>query len=387
MTGSVAANFHPSSNSIAPTSGDTDAVVPALFHLLAALWIGSMLLVAYRWPHHYETLLQEDRPVEWGTVWLFLVAGIVRSFEAIRTRRPFDALVALFCLFVAGEEFSWGQRLFGYGSPEYFLANNYQQELNLHNLPGAVFKPKWVLILALAGYGVLLPLVARSQRIRQLLARVGATPPPAALAPWFVVAVILLLWYPLDLTGEWVEFLAGGLFVVSKKLAAGTLWLVLSLALIFGVALTKITDAIERDRDVERSACARLEAQNLIDDIALSDAATDKLKRRSSVHKRAWSALNDGYVIRERARAFEATRCGGDSNTGESGGGGGGGDGSARRRYAVDPWGMSYWVHAQKTDDGRQRVMVYSFGPNRRRDGMAGAPAGDDISAIALIDR
>ena len=385
MTGSVAANFQPSSNSVAPTSGDPPAAaaVPALFHLLAALWIGSMVLVAYRWPHHYETLLQEDRPIEWGTVWLFLVAGVARSLEAIRTRRPFDALVALFCLFVAGEEFSWGQRLFGYGSPEYFLANNYQQELNLHNLPGAVFRPKWVLILALAGYGVLLPLVARSERIRRLLARVGATPPPAALAPWFVAAVILLLWYPLTLTGEWVEFLAGSLFVVSKKLATSTLWLVLSLALIFGVTLTKITDGIERDRDVERSACARTEAQNLIDDIALSDAATEKLRRRRSVHKRVWGGMNEGYLIREHARAFEATRCG-DPNAGESGDNSGA---AARRRYAVDPWGMSYWLHTKKIDDERQRVMIYSFGPNRHRDGVGGAPAGDDISAVAVISR
>jgi len=377
MTMNVAANFNSSSDPVASTSGDT--VVPALFHLLAALWIGSMLLVAYGWPHHYETLLQEDRPVEWGTVWLFLVAGIVRSLEAIRTRRPFDALVALFCLFVAGEEFSWGQRLFGYGSPEYFLANNYQQELNLHNLPGAVFKPKWVLILALAGYGVLLPLVARFERIRRLLARVGATPPPAVLAPWFVAAVVLLLWYPLTLTGEWVEFLAGSLFLVSKKLVSGTLWLILSLALIFGVTLTTITDAIEHDRDIDRSACARTEAQNLINDIALSDAATGKLKRRRSLHKRAWAAMNEGYLTGEHAREFEATRCGG-------GGDDGGGE-AARRRYAVDPWGMSYWLHTKKIDDERQRVMIYSFGPNRRRDGVAGAPAGDDISAVAVTAR
>jgi hypothetical protein len=363
------------------------AGVPALYHLLAALWIAAMLLIAYRWPHYYETLLQEDRPVEWGTVWVFLVAGVVRGFEAFRTRRPFDALVALFCLFVAGEEFSWGQRLFGYGSPEYFLANNYQQELNLHNLPGAVFKPKWALIFALAGYGLLLPLAARFEFLRRILERAGATPPPAALAPWFVAAVVLLLWYPLELTGEWVEFLAGSLFVVSLGLASGTLRLVLSLALIFGVTLTKITDAVERERDVERSACARLEAQNLVNDITSSGAATEKLKRRRSVHKRVWGAMNDGYLEREHMRQFAATRCGGgDGATAGNTGGGDGDDTAARLRYAVDPWGMSYWLHAQDAGDKQRRVLVYSFGPNRRRDGTTGTPAGDDIFAIVVID-
>lgn len=250
-------------------------------------------------------------------------------------------------------------------------------------MPGAVLKPKWALIIALAGYGALLPLVARFERIRRLLARAGATPPPAALVPWFVAAVVLLLWYPLELTGEWVEFLAGCLFVASRRLASHTLWLVLSLALICGVTLTKITDAVERDRDVGRSACALAEAQNLINDIALSDTATEKLKRRRRLHKRAWAAMNEGYLVREQARAFETTRCG-DSTGGENGDDDGG---AARRRYAVDPWGMSYWLHAQKIDDERQRVMVYSFGPNRRRDGVAGAPAGNDISAVAVIAR
>ena len=73
MTMNVAANFNSSSDPVASTSGDT--VVPALFHLLAALWIGSMLLVAYGWPHHYETLLQEDRPVEWGRCGCFSSLG------------------------------------------------------------------------------------------------------------------------------------------------------------------------------------------------------------------------------------------------------------------------------------------------------------------------
>jgi hypothetical protein len=42
--------------------------------------------------------------------------------------------VAFFCFVVAGKEASWGQRLMGYQPSEYFLANNFQQELNVHNV-------------------------------------------------------------------------------------------------------------------------------------------------------------------------------------------------------------------------------------------------------------
>src|SRR5690606_35883388 len=41
--------------------------------------------------------------------------------------------VVLF-LFAAGEEISWGQRIFGVESSEFFIENNAQGETNLHNL-------------------------------------------------------------------------------------------------------------------------------------------------------------------------------------------------------------------------------------------------------------
>ena len=288
-----------------PLSGaHSDAVqdgshdVPLLLHVLAALWVVAMLVYASGWPGHYSALLQEDQPVEWGTVWLFAAAGVVHLRQAVRHRRIFDGMVAIFCLFVAGEEFSWGQRLLGYGSPEYFLANNYQQEMNLHNLPGAVVKPKWVFIIALAGFGVLLPVVARFAKSRRLLERIGATAPPMQLVPWFTAAVVLLVWYPITLTGEWVEFLAGGLFIASRKTNAGTLLILLSLALLFGISMTKITGAVEQSRDSTRAACARVEAQSLLNDLTRTDAATEKLKQRRGIHKRVWTAIGGRYIKR-----------------------------------------------------------------------------------------
>lgn len=342
--------------------------VPLTFHVLAFSWIAVMLLLARYRPAQYADLLQEDRPIEWATMWLFAAAAVIHLRRAIRQRLFFDMLVAAFCLLVAGEEISWGQRLIGYGSPEYFLANNSQQEVNLHNLSGAVVTPKWILIVVLIGYGILLPVLARSNRLSEFMKRIGATPPPSPLAPWFAVAAGLLVWYPVTLTGEWVETLAGGLFVASIPLMAGTPLIVLSLALIFGVVMTHISNRIEHQRNSERIECATKEIKALLDDLTLGDLGTDKLKDQVTLHERVWTAISEGYINRQAARNFDATSCTSDQS-------------QDRRSYMVDPWGASYWISVRALDEVRQLVVIYSFGPNRRRDGSPDTPTDDDISA------
>ena len=84
-----------------------------LAHGVAAALILGPLALAYSAPERYDPLMEEDRAVEWATVVLFAAAGVARVYQAARARRAFDALVGLFCLFVAGEEISWGQRLIG----------------------------------------------------------------------------------------------------------------------------------------------------------------------------------------------------------------------------------------------------------------------------------
>ena len=83
----------------------------------------------------------EDGLLEWATVAALVIAMVVcgrRLFLLWNVRKPrFRAMVfflALACLFGAGEEISWGQRLFGFTSPAYFADRNAQQEVGLHNL-------------------------------------------------------------------------------------------------------------------------------------------------------------------------------------------------------------------------------------------------------------
>jgi len=352
--------------------------VPILFHVLMAAGILSMLLLGRFAPERYYTLMQEDRLVEWGTVWLFLAAGLIGLRHSIRNRRIFDGLVALFSLFIAGEEFSWGQRLLGFYSPEYFLANNFQQEVNIHNLPGSFLKPKWIFILALAGYGVLLPLLSRVRRSQRLMSLVGASGPPIQILPWFIAAIVLMLWYPLKLTGEWVELLAGSLFLVATRLRPKMLWINLMLTVVFGFTMIGIGGVLERGRDVARVPCARAETESLLADVISREAATKKLWRRS-VHVRIWTAIDEGYLRRERIREFDGARC--EGAAGQNIG--------VRHEYGIDPWGTAYWLSVERLNEEERQVIIYSFGPNRQRDGqketLGHADAGDDIAATDIL--
>ena len=346
--------------------------VPAIMHACAAAWLIAALTYGLLWPEQYDALMQEDRAVEWTTVWLFAFAGIARLVPAIKERRVFDVLVGLFCVFVAGEEFSWGQRLFGYYPAEFFLANNFQQEANLHNLPQAFVQPKWVLMSALAGYGVLLPRLRR----HALLARIGATPPPTPLMVWFAIAILLLLWYPLTYTGEWVEAFAGGLFVVSSGFAAPVHGGMLTAAIALGLATTSLSGRIELGRDTRRSACAEREVRRVVSDITKGSVATDELWQMRRVHKRLWTASQEGYL---QAINLRGTTVVCEDPTARD-------NAAIRETYGIDPWGSPYWLETERLSAGDFQVTVYSFGPNRRRDETQGR-ATDDIRASDIQSR
>jgi hypothetical protein len=75
---------------------------------------------------------------------------------------------ALSCLYIAGEEMSWGQHFFHWSTPEYWTEVNRQQETNLHNTY-AVFEktPRAILEICIVIGGLLVPLAARfDSRVR-----------------------------------------------------------------------------------------------------------------------------------------------------------------------------------------------------------------------------
>lgn len=342
-------------------------------HAAAGLFVVGALGWAALVPESYYGLVQEDGPVEWLTVGLFGAAAVSRLGAAWRSRRVFDGLVGLFCLFVAGEEISWGQRLLGFTPPDWFLESNFQQEANLHNFAAVFGRPGTVLAVLLAAYGVALPLAARWRGIRPLMARLGATAPPAGAAPWFAVAAVLLVAYPVEFTGEWTEALAGALFLATGP--GGRAALPWAAALVVAAVMTPVS-LVARDPGGRLSACAGREAEALLRDVVAGEAATAELAMMRYVHKRVHAAVQAGYVDAAGAAGYLAEAgCPGETA----------GETETRRRYGVDPWGMSYWLESEVVESGR-RVAVYSMGPNRRRDGDAGEAAGDDVVVYAVLE-
>jgi hypothetical protein len=348
-------------------------LVRAAGHLVALAWIGAMLVSAHVAPARYWDAMQEDRVVEWWTALLFFAAGVVSLRRAFGQRRIGDGLVALFCLLAAGEEVSWGQRVIGYTPPAAFLEHNTQQELNLHNFRDVLGQPKWLLIMILAGYGLLLPAVAATRPGRRLLDAVRLTAPPAAAAPWFAAAIALLVWYPVEFTGEWVETLAGGLFLAT--LGGGTGAIITTAMLGLSAAVVMSLASARRAASPELVACARDEVRALADELASN--ATARLRRTRRVHKRVWTAAQDGYVRGDAARALGAVSCRGTDV-----------DAAAnRRRFVIDPWGTAYWLATERKPGDARELVVYSFGPNRRRDRETSEGRGDDIVARAALVR
>ncbi len=88
-----------------------------------------------------EVFVREDGVLEWLGVLALLVGAslsFTRAWELQKERTKLFTLClcilgGLF-IFGAGEESSWGQRLFAVKSSQFFLEHNSQGETNLHNL-------------------------------------------------------------------------------------------------------------------------------------------------------------------------------------------------------------------------------------------------------------
>jgi hypothetical protein len=113
-----------------------------LVYLSVVVIIAVGLIAAAVAPDFLEDpYLIEDGILEWLSVILLLVLSGLCLKRAIRLRsvRPGTfaislGLMALGFFFVAGEELSWGQRVFMIETPDWLADRNQQGETNLHNL-------------------------------------------------------------------------------------------------------------------------------------------------------------------------------------------------------------------------------------------------------------
>jgi hypothetical protein len=207
--------------------------------ILAAVFLGFSVVLARVNPDAFSSgFTVEDGFVEWLTSLTLFGAFCFSVHRLVSAHRHFDyrgKLVLLFvaavCLFGAGEEISWGQRLFDIETPQSLMVRNAQQELNLHNLTfewnGRTVKINRLvfgrgLALALFTYlFVMTPLYHRSTRVRRFI-DTWAIPIPAVHQVIAYVAVVAVVELLIDSAkrGEMTEFAGAIVFMLNVVFAA-----------------------------------------------------------------------------------------------------------------------------------------------------------------------
>lgn len=148
---------------------------------LAVLCSYLLMLIPY---DTFVTITKEDNLIESIGAIFFLLSAILffycyilskengQDFWRIKTNRNiFFLFLGIIFFFAFGEEISWGQRIFGWGSPEIMEDVNRQRETNIHNLNFFMYNLSFERIFNLfwMTYCLLIPILNKySGRMRKL---------------------------------------------------------------------------------------------------------------------------------------------------------------------------------------------------------------------------
>ena len=136
---------------------------------VGALYAFGLVRLHYNLPV-FAAWIREDGLVEWVTFALLAAMGalaLARAPAQAAPARLWWLAFGLGVLFCAGEEISWGQRLFGWHSSEWFVAHNAQDETNLHNLVVGGIKLNKLVFGSLLGIGAALYLAGSAVSYRR----------------------------------------------------------------------------------------------------------------------------------------------------------------------------------------------------------------------------
>ena len=366
----------------------------------------SILLIGIFSPPTYFAFMQEDYIGEWITFYAFACCTLIICAHLWCSRRDYFSffslnfliplVVAAFCLFAAGEEISWGQRIFSFMPPDFFLEQNYQQELNIHNLFkgdglwGIKIESKHIVMLTAFFYGILFPLVTRLIAPLKIFNKHA---PAFYLLPFFLLVIAMEQVYPLDLTGEGCELFLGILFLIHifdaypVNISNSVIWkkfytlpALKVLVFILGIMSAPLLNLIIYGSEAKAQAVIMQELQLLQKDFLNRKAPKAKILGRRRVHKRIYSAIEQNYFRLPQDSLFlEGRQTPADPDNGTVR--------NDRRGYFLDPWNNPYWVYYYRK---KKRMIFYSFGPNRKRDSnLSKDPnlVGDDIGIIFNVTR
>ena len=201
-----------------------DSDVPVLL-ARAVLWlpaVGTLALMA-TFAHRplFRAVLTEDGVLEWLQVVAICGAAVGGGVAARRYARRSVPTAVLFAGFVlimlagVGEEISWGQRIFGWSTPEGLEEINHQGETNLHNITTDVDAQLIFNLMQLAAglAGSVLPWLTRTSSPLLRSSVLWAVSPPLFTSTGFALLAayrVIRFFVPSTVTaavkmGEWAE--------------------------------------------------------------------------------------------------------------------------------------------------------------------------------------
>ena len=101
---------------------------------LSVIILVCFIIFQFASPEWVINLAKEDSFFEWLTFLCLFGAAILYYLSFRKYKNFFLLLLALVLFFGAGEEISWGQRIFGFSTPESIKQINTQGEFTIHNL-------------------------------------------------------------------------------------------------------------------------------------------------------------------------------------------------------------------------------------------------------------
>lgn len=197
---------------------------PVAFAFIAVICLFGVVVSRGEGDYFERVFAREDGFIEWLTVLALFVGAMacaVRAVTLVRVRSKWFiamlCLASLVLLFGVGEEISWGQRLFGFSTPESMAKLNSQGETNLHNLQFGGVKINKLLFGKVLATGVIfyffgLPfLYDKSAGWKRLVDQSAIPIPRLCHSIAYIVLVVLFLLVSSKKRGELLEFGGSGI--------------------------------------------------------------------------------------------------------------------------------------------------------------------------------
>ena len=159
--------------------------IPLILTLIAAVCalIGKD---AYKWWTGEDQFGENLQVLFWAVSFVLALIFVKKKLgEGDNIFAVMYLILSVGIVFIIGEEISWGQRVFGWLTPESLQEINKQGETNIHNIHGIGSAFKWAHLI-IGAYGTFLPLIVmRSRFLARFKHQVSMLVPHFTLIPLF----------------------------------------------------------------------------------------------------------------------------------------------------------------------------------------------------------